>query len=71
MKEDGDKTDGERWTPQSNWPPPDLVLIEDAYEERYPFIRSAYTRVGQTQTVAPLIYFLPMCAISRRTWREA
>ncbi|CAM9601036.1 unnamed protein product [Ectocarpus sp. 12 AP-2014] len=33
MKEDGDKTGGERWTPQSNWPPPDLVLIEDAYEE--------------------------------------
>ncbi|CAN0538854.1 unnamed protein product [Ectocarpus sp. 12 AP-2014] len=32
-KEDGDKTGGERWTPQSNWPPPDLVLIEDVYEE--------------------------------------
>ncbi|CAM9634650.1 unnamed protein product, partial [Ectocarpus fasciculatus] len=33
MKEDGDKTGGERWTPQSNWPPPDLVFIEDIYEE--------------------------------------
>ncbi|CAM9350823.1 unnamed protein product [Ectocarpus sp. 4 AP-2014] len=33
MKEDGDKSGGERWTPQSNWPPPDLVLMEDVYEQ--------------------------------------
>ncbi|CBJ26913.1 hypothetical protein Esi_0050_0026 [Ectocarpus siliculosus] len=33
MKEDGDKPGCERWTPRSYWPPPDLVLMEDVYEQ--------------------------------------